>query len=89
MAKKKKKHRFKSHHLSLADHKKVGRRVLPPMRQIDGMKTVPWLRDVFVDMLFICSIIGDEPRATVFVCAKVLDTIADALPTPRPTIRPP
>ena len=80
--KKKKKHRFRSHHSSLADHKRVGRRVLPPMRQIEGMKSVPWLRDVLPDMLFICSIIHEAPRATVFTCAKVLDTIADVLPAP-------
>lgn len=82
MAKKKKKHRFKSHHSSLTDHKRVGRRVLPPMRQIEGMKSVPWLRDVFPDMLWICSVLDDDPRARVFACAKVLDTITDALPKP-------
>lgn len=82
MARKKKKHRFKNHHSSLVDHKRVGRRVLPPMRQLDGMESVPWLRDAFPDMLLICSIIADDPRATVFACARVLDTIADVLPTP-------
>jgi hypothetical protein len=82
MAKKKKKHRFKSYHSSLSDHKRVGRRVVPPMRQLGSMKSVPWLRDVFPDMLWVCSIIADDPRATVFACAKVLDTIAAALPAP-------
>lgn len=50
------------------------------MRQLENMQTVPWLRDVFPDMLWICSLVADDPRAGIFTCSKVLDTIADALP---------
>jgi hypothetical protein len=78
--KRQKKHPWKSKHSSLADHKHVGKRVLPPMRQLDSLHQVAWLRDAFPDMLWLCSLLRDDPHAHVLECAKVLDTIKESLP---------
>jgi hypothetical protein len=77
-----KQQRWKNGHSSIPDHKRVGRRLVPPMLQLEGMKSVHWLRELFPDMLWICSLIADDPHGRVFTCARVLDVIADALPPP-------
>jgi hypothetical protein len=78
--KSKAKQQLKSPHSSIPDHKRSGRRLVPPMRQLENMQTVPWLRDLFPDMLWICGFVADDPRAGIFTCSKILDAIADALP---------
>ncbi len=64
----------------LKDHKKTGKILRPPMRTVSNMNMVPWLRDTFPDMIWICALLklyGD--KAGIVLSARVLDRIDDVL----------
>lgn len=80
MGRKSKRHRKgkASFHSPLSAHQKRGPKLVPPMRQLEGLHEVPWLRDVFPDMLWICSRLAPDPEARLLPTAKLLDTITEA-----------
>lgn len=64
----------------LKDHKQSGKTLRPPMRTLPNMKLVPWLRDTFPDMLWLCSLItkyGD--KSGMSIAGQVLDCISELL----------
>ncbi|WIG18395.1 DUF5677 domain-containing protein [Kocuria rosea] len=66
----------------LQDHKRKGKAILqPPMRTIPNTNTVPWLRDIFPDMLWICATLQTHGTAEgMKLVALVLDRIGFFLP---------
>ena len=63
----------------LSDHKRQGKIYKPPMRTLP-LTTVPWLRDLFPDMLWICYLIahnGDKPG--MLLAANFIDCIEDVV----------
>ncbi|MBA0125527.1 hypothetical protein H0B56_08240 [Haloechinothrix sp. YIM 98757] len=75
-----KKPRNKRRNSRLKDHKQTGKILKPPMRTIGNMQMVPWLRDSFPDMLWLCALIklyGDKPG--MLLAGKVLDRIDSVL----------
>lgn len=60
----------------LKDHKRSGKILKPPMRTFPGMTSVPWLRDTFPDMLWLCALIKQHgDKEGMLLAAKVLDRI--------------
>lgn len=64
----------------LSDHKRSGKILTPPMRNLPNMQSIPWLRDTFPNMLWLCSLItkyGDKPG--MMLAARVLDRISETV----------
>lgn len=64
----------------LKDHKRAGKILKPPMNTIGNMTMVPWLRDSFPNMIWLCALIklyGDKPG--MMLAGQVLDRIDDVL----------
>lgn len=67
---------------TLQQHKRQGKNIFqPPMRTIPNTTTIPWLRDVFPDMLWICSTLYEQGEAKgMNMVAAVLDRITALMP---------
>jgi hypothetical protein len=76
--KKKKAHRTRDNS-PLSAHKREGTRVLPPMLQVPNLQLTNWLRDIFPDMLWLCSTLAKDVGAGLHVCARTLDAIDAAV----------
>lgn len=62
MSKKKKPHRPGKITSQLADHKKVGKALVPPFMQISGLSFSSWATDRLPEMLWACLVITVLPR---------------------------
>lgn len=62
MSKKKKPHRPGKNTSALADHKKIGKTLVPPFMQIPGMSFSSWANDRLPEMLWACLVITVIPR---------------------------
>lgn len=67
---------------TLGQHKRQGKNVFqPPMRTIPNTTTIPWLRDVFPDMLWICATLYKQGEIKgMKMVATVLDRVTTLMP---------
>jgi hypothetical protein len=56
----------------------VGNRLVTPLNQTGRLHTVPWLRDVFPDMLWLGYHLTGDSTAGMYRVAHVLDVIMGA-----------
>lgn len=60
---------------SLKDHRRTGKVLQPPFRTISKTKSVPWLRDTFPDMLWVCALISQHGDEGMLLAARFIDRI--------------
>ena len=65
----------------LSAHKVQRKWATPPILSGTGVQLQSWLRDVFPDFFWMCSLIRYDPERGMHVIAETLDTIAEALGT--------
>jgi hypothetical protein len=67
---------------TLGQHRRVHKTLQPPLRTLPALRTVPWLSDVFPDMLWLCFTITRAANAAsgMLLAARVLDCIDDVAP---------
>jgi hypothetical protein len=59
---------------SLRDHEREGKMLRPPFKRLPQLRGVPWLRDGFPDLLWLCSIISqEEGNDGMQICSRTLD----------------
>lgn len=91
MAKKKRRHRRapSTGRSRLEDHKKVGNVLIPPLKQLPtDVTTVPWLRDVFPDMLWLCSLCVVHGEAAPAIASHILDIVNELVGGDNPDVFP-
>jgi hypothetical protein len=71
----KSKHKPKSS--TLQQHRRLGKTLKPPLRTLAQMRSVPWLRDVLPDMLWLCSVVvgTPNPKSGMLLVARAIDTL--------------
>jgi hypothetical protein len=67
--------RRKRNNSSLQEHRRTGKILQPPFRTISNTKSIPWLRDTFPDMLWLCSVISQHGDKGMLLAAKFLDQV--------------
>jgi hypothetical protein len=67
---------------TLAQHRRQGKTFTPPLRSLPGpLHEIPWLRDVFPDMLWMCAVLVNlGERRGISACTEVLDRLAPLIP---------
>lgn len=77
----KKRHPPKRHTSSLADHKKVGRELRPPILAMGGapMTFINWQADHLPDQIWVCSWLAAEGKRGMVALARLLDFAGDAV----------
>lgn len=68
----------------LKDHRQSGKKLQPPFRTISDSQSIPWLRDTFPDMAWLCSLVSHHGDRGMLLAAKFLDraeSVIDAAAT--------
>ena len=67
---------------TLAQHRRRGKTLTPPLRSLPGpLHEIPWLRDVFPDMLWMCAVLENlGERLGINACNEVLARLAPLVP---------
>ena len=71
--------RRKRNNSSLKDYRRTGKTLQPPFRTISKTKNVPWLRDTFPDMLWLCSVITQHGDEGMLLAAKFIDRVESVI----------
>jgi hypothetical protein len=64
----------------LKSHRRTGKLLQPPLRTLPNLAQLPWLRDTFPNMIWLCALItlnGDKPG--MILAGKVLDRVTVVL----------
>ncbi len=64
---------------SLKDHRRTGKVLQPPFRTISKTKSVPWLRDIFPDMLWICAVISHHGDEGMLLASRFIDRVESVM----------
>lgn len=64
---------------SLREHRRTGKVLQPPFRTLSKAKSVPWLRDTFPDMLWVCAVISHNGDEGMLLVAKFVDRIMSVI----------
>src|SRR2546421_6774838 len=61
----------------LKDHRRSGKTLKPPLRTLDKLHSIPWLRDLLPDMLWLCTMVAtaSSPKQGMVNVARVLDAL--------------
>ena len=67
---------------TLAQHRQRGKTFTPPLQSFGApLREIPWLRDVFPDMLWICATLENMGEARgISACKDVLDRLTPLIP---------
>ena len=57
----------------------MGKRLVTPLNQLQSLRSVPWLRDLFPDMLWLCFHLAADDTGGMGLVARVLDVIDEAI----------
>lgn len=61
---------------TLSEHRRTGKILKPPFRTLPKTQSVPWLRDTFPDMIWLCSLISDNGMV---LAGNFLDRISSVI----------
>src|SRR6516225_3327497 len=64
---------------SLKDHRRTGKVLQPPFRTISKMQSVPWLRDTFPDMLWVCALISHRGDEGMLLAGRFIDCVESVI----------
>lgn len=64
---------------SITDHRRVGKRLIPPLAGMPNMTPLPWLPDIFPDMLWLCSLITADLDEGMLAANATLRRVDDAV----------
>lgn len=63
----------------ISSHARQGKKLTPPLAGLPNMKAVSWLPDVFPDMLWLCSLVSEDPDDGMRAATAALNLISEAV----------
>jgi hypothetical protein len=64
---------------TISQHRRTGKILKPPFRTLPRSQSIPWLRDTFPDMIWLCSLISHNGDDGMVLAGDFLDRISSVI----------